>query len=887
MATTPHKPGVHWENEPSLSDFGSPFSAASSATEFSPTTVQYLNSQLVAHGFAPSPGLVLEGLSTHDTERLVKCLMGMLGQRMEDMNRTEELSAKYRTLSYDHERLLGMQRTAKEQAANAEREMNVFKSRLAATQKLCKASETAHKQTSAELSRTLTSMQALRQTHQAEIKRKEVQFERMQDRWTKLADAQGQLGKAASGVTFRCGNANLAEGSTSGKGNKSYMEVALEQAEETRARLDADNLRLRRMVVNSVNEMQALLHRVRGEDEDKTEPCTVTSLFPLHPKTAPTDKLLTLMTSLEDAVSTRSDTSLSSLPSSTSHESSQPNLEAEIERLNSIIEKLEAELVQAHKETRSTACKVHELLDELASKRVEDSVDSMSTPDGELQRLESMRRELDEERFKFTEATVKLGRERVDLEAERLKFLEERRSWQVEKALNELPPTPQPSTSTSTAPPAAIPRRPASPHRVKSPRKSPLKLPAKAGSPRKASKLARRSSVGLTPPPKKTKRIPPPSLLLDTFVLPPPSPHAVLPAAPAITLTTSSERLHPIDAMLIDSSHTPTDPPPRSDSEPTLNTPPKHDPFSVLNQPNQSADAPKYSYPVAKPYAKHMIHAYSPVKPSPLSRILMLSDSPGSPEGSGESNGQLGVVMEEDEEEEMFPKLTGIDDGEAMDVVCDGKDGLGGFGHIPESEMSLAAQLGVEESDEDEGVVVVPEKKKKAEGSKPSVKPGKPTSRPPSRTSATTKSSVVTKPSTTRSTKATTSRKVGEEKENTNNNKTVDTTTKSLVKDKKRSSPTGGELERPTKVTKVAGSTSTTSMAKPKSTTPTTSSSSTIKAAATERDAKSTTSTRVTRSKPTSAGVPPSTRGGSTAGGPRRVLLDSAEAPTLAKGRRA
>ncbi|KAJ8454487.1 hypothetical protein ONZ45_g19286 [Pleurotus djamor] len=750
-------------------------------------------------------------------------------------------------------------------------------------------------------------MQALRQTHQAEIKRKEVQFERMQDRWTKLADAQGQLGKAASGVTFRCGNANLAEGSTSGKGNKSYMEVALEQAEETRARLDADNLRLRRMVVNSVNEMQALLHRVRGEDEDKTEACTVTSLFPLHPKTAPTDQLLTLMTSLEDAVSTRSDTSSSSIPSSISHESSHTNLEAEIERLNGIIEKLEAELVQAHKETRSTACKVHELLDELASKRVGDSVDSISAPGGELQRLESMRRELDEERFKFTEATVKLGRERVELEAERLKFLEERRSWQVEKALNELSPTPQPSTSTSTAPPAAMPRRPASPHRVKSPRKSPLKLPVKAGSPRKASKLARRSSVGLTPPPKKTKSkgkgrvelsaetevlpppqgIPPPSLLLDTFVLPPPSPHAVLPAAPAITLTTSSERLHPIDAMLVDSSHTPTDPPPRSDSNPTLNTPPKHDPCAVLNQPSQSADAPKYPYPVAKPYAKHMIHAYSPVKPSPLSRILMLSDSPGSPEGSGESNGQLGVVMEEDEEEEMFPKLTGIDDGEAMDVVCDGKDGLGGFGQIPESEMSLAAQLGVEESDDDEDVVVVPEKKKKAEGSKPSVKPGKPTSRPPSRTSATTKSSVVTKPSTTRSTKATTSRKVGEEKENTNNNKTVDTTTKSLVKDKKRSSPTGGELERPTKVTKVAGSTSTTSMAKPKSTTPTTSSSSTIKAAATERDAKSTTSTRVTRSKPTGAGVPPSTRGGSTAGGPRRVLLDSAEAPTLAKGRRA
>ena len=39
---------------------------------------------------------------------------------------TEDLTAKFRTLSYDHERmLLSMCRTANEQAANAERDTNV------------------------------------------------------------------------------------------------------------------------------------------------------------------------------------------------------------------------------------------------------------------------------------------------------------------------------------------------------------------------------------------------------------------------------------------------------------------------------------------------------------------------------------------------------------------------------------------------------------------------------------------------------------------------------------------------------------------------------------------------------------------------------------------
>lgn len=46
------------------------------------------------------------------------------------MTRTEELTTKLRTLSYDHERLQSMHRNAMERAANAEREMNLHKSRL-------------------------------------------------------------------------------------------------------------------------------------------------------------------------------------------------------------------------------------------------------------------------------------------------------------------------------------------------------------------------------------------------------------------------------------------------------------------------------------------------------------------------------------------------------------------------------------------------------------------------------------------------------------------------------------------------------------------------------------------------------------------------------------
>ena len=50
------------------------------------------------------------------------------------MSRTEELSTKFKTLSYDHERLISMNKAANEKAANAEREMNMHKSRLAYVQ---------------------------------------------------------------------------------------------------------------------------------------------------------------------------------------------------------------------------------------------------------------------------------------------------------------------------------------------------------------------------------------------------------------------------------------------------------------------------------------------------------------------------------------------------------------------------------------------------------------------------------------------------------------------------------------------------------------------------------------------------------------------------------
>ena len=81
MMATP-KRGVHWNfDDISLSELNSP-SGSSTDSFVSTSTLEYANAQLIAHGFVQAPGLCLEGISVKDSEKVVKCLLGLLSQRV-------------------------------------------------------------------------------------------------------------------------------------------------------------------------------------------------------------------------------------------------------------------------------------------------------------------------------------------------------------------------------------------------------------------------------------------------------------------------------------------------------------------------------------------------------------------------------------------------------------------------------------------------------------------------------------------------------------------------------------------------------------------------------------------------------------------------------------
>ncbi|THU93888.1 hypothetical protein K435DRAFT_967090 [Dendrothele bispora CBS 962.96] len=737
---TPAKKGVHWGLQSPGFDVGSPASDVSSISIVSTSSLQYVNSQLIAHGYVSPPGLCLDGISNSSMDIVVKCLMDLLAQRMKDMSRAEQLTTELRTLRYDHERMISMHKTASDTVNNLERELNTQKSRLASCTKNLQQSETAHKQTTVELQRTRTSLQQVRATHQTELKKREKEIERMSKKWQKIADSQTKLGATASGLKFKASSSNavVVEGSAAsqiyGKG-KGILETALDDAEKAREQLGKDNLGLKAIILQVANEMHRLSNGVdqdKMEDYEESNNFTITSLFPLVPPDFTIGTMNDLLFNLRRKLTTLSNSHVEhDSTSPTGKETgTSPSQSVEVERLQGLVEKLQSELQASQERATAQAAETQSMFDRFAtdhrlamgrsqkrregSSGVDLSVDLITAParDEEQERLEIQKQELEEERTQFTEATIRLGKERAVLEAEKLRLEEEKRSWQVQVMLADLPATPEASGSSSSKGKSSL-RSSTSAQASKALKKS----SGKAGSGRKTTRVGtakrRTSSYAVVASPSKGKALEPAyeteyipstssdaqaisntgSLLPTSFVLPPPSPKASFPAKSSLVLSkpfiitvseasTESQEEGAFDDALDAEYATPPESSLPSQISPAAD--------NLVPQTPQSGGR-RLPFPMAKPYAPRMTHAYSPARPSPLSRILMLGNSPPTtPQSDSDMSKGLEALMEEIEE--LDTEM--VRDRESIDSM---------FPEIPQSAeteetMSLAQQLGVSES---------------------------------------------------------------------------------------------------------------------------------------------------------------------------------------------
>lgn len=300
-------------------------------------------------------------------------------------------------------------------------------------------------------------MQGFRTSNQAELKRKEKEIERIMERWQKLADLQSKVGAAQSGI--KCANASVVDGVQAvGKG-QGFLDIALEQAEQARRYLSDENLFLRKLALKAVNELHSLLHKTQrmlpGECTAEEvlfsffifvlyallkllQPTslTMTTFFVPSPDSAANDKLDRIVSSLNSALS-----GLQEVQTVPSQKSITTDQSEEIEKLRGIITRLQEELgissfnTRSKKSKCSAASSQKQALTHMAEAQVmfdrfaedhrsttgeicEISMELLSAPlrDEAKERLEELRHELDSERQRFTEAAVKLGKEKAALE---------------------------------------------------------------------------------------------------------------------------------------------------------------------------------------------------------------------------------------------------------------------------------------------------------------------------------------------------------------------------------------------------------------------------------------------------------------------------------------
>ncbi|KZT41699.1 hypothetical protein SISSUDRAFT_1042504 [Sistotremastrum suecicum HHB10207 ss-3] len=540
-------------------------------TDLEPSsTLQHLNIQLVAHGFAPSPGLCLDGLGRNDFIRVVKALLGLLGQRAEDMARKEKTETKLRTLSYDHDRLQGMYTRSMDVAANAEREMNLYKSRMNGAQKALQECEKKFLHSNAELSKSRSALHSVRAAYGIEVKRKEKEVERIMERWQKMSGGSMRVsGSGSTGVEPAV--------KTHDEDALSLEEVALQDAENDRNRLLEERERMQDVIVWLARELNSLVANGREID---TQQCLAS------PDTTLSALLLTLRTRL-----------LAKKPD-----------DAEYTRLNNIIDSLREELT-----SREVLLKKFEEHFAETRPKKENSAQNL---EAQIAQLESEQLELAQERRQLQTATFELDEMRAAIEADRLTLEEEKKEWESRVKTKSRSPSPVPITLSQFLPPAPVddppaslpapaPERKAEPHRLPPNRRSRIGPSVASSStstrPTKPKSKPREFVVGKTSPKKSPKKR-----------------RAVVSAVSRPILAEDN----PLGPSISDSEA----PLPSKPTFSVVEVPPLP-PMPSSGSSGLSFDSPRLMMPFGSRNPKH---AYSPAKPSPLKNMVSLTISTSS-----------------------------------------------------------------------------------------------------------------------------------------------------------------------------------------------------------------------------------------------------------------
>ncbi|KAJ3337903.1 hypothetical protein HDU93_000348 [Gonapodya sp. JEL0774] len=158
-------------------------------------TCDFLNRELSSLGF-PSPlKLFRQDVPREDTLRTINCIFAMLQQRQRDIAVQDELQERLRRLQYDHDQTVSALNKTKTKLETSEREVDSLNSRLTVTLKSLNAANSQLNLLRDEVKQARAAAQQVRAQCQHELKRELKEQDRLREKLNKIvADKQAKKG---------------------------------------------------------------------------------------------------------------------------------------------------------------------------------------------------------------------------------------------------------------------------------------------------------------------------------------------------------------------------------------------------------------------------------------------------------------------------------------------------------------------------------------------------------------------------------------------------------------------------------------------------------------------------------------------------------------------
>ncbi|KAH9266209.1 hypothetical protein BASA84_001253 [Batrachochytrium salamandrivorans] len=399
-------------------------------------SIDYVNRELVGLGLSAALSFKVAAESHSEVKMIVACIFSLLQQRQRDLVFRSDLQERLQLLLSDNDAMAATISRQKSKEESLERQISSVQNKLVTSTKA--ADKTAAKLLAMkeELKTTTTASQYSKAQYTHEIRRKTLEFNRLQQRLQKIV-TEKLVSKAGMKLANPLPHSLKEIPNTSDGGVASIKQdhseemysIVMKNYEDREKQIMAENESLRQTLFVVFNDMKEYIELNHGQFVDgqiqKLRPETMLALPPLalrHPIQQAIEQGLNVLGSIQSGVS-----------SEVSQE-----LEAKVESLTKQIEDQKEAIAE---QTRLLELALDHDFAVHTSAENESFMGADEDTEAQQTELQEQWQKLEMERRKFTDSAIRMGLERAALQHERVQFEEEKRSHDTMQFLRTLSPS--------------------------------------------------------------------------------------------------------------------------------------------------------------------------------------------------------------------------------------------------------------------------------------------------------------------------------------------------------------------------------------------------------------------------------------------------------------